>query len=111
MISGRNLWGWAKTPFFGKRRRWIGACIWEEVIMVAVKLLSVRKYLVFALVFFLIWLASLSQVYAVPPIKWKITGPEGGVVNCLASPDSTGTVVYAGCRGGIFKSIDAGEHW
>jgi photosystem II stability/assembly factor-like uncharacterized protein len=54
-------------------------------------------------------LTYLSPVQA--KIKWTISGPEGGQVKCLASPDATGTIVYAGCNGGVFKSTDAGEHW
>jgi len=43
--------------------------------------------------------------------KWKINGPEGGQVNCFTSPDATGTLIYAGSVGGVYKSTDAGEHW
>jgi photosystem II stability/assembly factor-like uncharacterized protein len=44
-------------------------------------------------------------------LKWTIKGPEGGQVNCFVSPDATGTLIYAGCSGGVYKSTDAGEHW
>jgi photosystem II stability/assembly factor-like uncharacterized protein len=44
-------------------------------------------------------------------LKWKIKGPEGGQVNCFVSPDATGTLIYTGCSGGVYKSTDAGEHW
>jgi photosystem II stability/assembly factor-like uncharacterized protein len=44
-------------------------------------------------------------------VNWKIFGPEGGQVNCFASPDATGTILYAGGDGGVYKSTDAGEHW
>jgi photosystem II stability/assembly factor-like uncharacterized protein len=44
-------------------------------------------------------------------INWQINGPEGGMVNCFVSPDATGTVIFAGCNGGVYKSTDAGEHW
>ncbi len=44
-------------------------------------------------------------------VKWTINGPEGGPVNCFVSSDVTGTVIYAGCDGGVWKSVDAGEHW
>ena len=57
----------------------------------------------------------LSLTYLVPvqagPVNWKIAGPEGGPVNCFASQDATGTLIYAGCYGGVYKSTDAGEHW
>lgn len=71
---------------------------------------SLRKSFVFTLSLFLACLVNLVPVHAVP-LKWEITGPGGGEIDCLASPDSTGTIVYAGCRGGVFKSTDAGEHW
>ncbi len=32
-----------------------------------------------------------------------------GELFCL--PDATGTVIFAGCNGGVYKSTDAGEHW
>jgi photosystem II stability/assembly factor-like uncharacterized protein len=44
-------------------------------------------------------------------LKWKIQGPEGGQINCFASPDANGTLIYTGCSGGVYKSTDAGEHW
>ena len=44
-------------------------------------------------------------------INWKIAGPEGGLVHCLASPDATGTLIFAGCYGGVYRSTDAGERW
>ena len=54
-------------------------------------------------------LAHFSPVRAA--LKWASKGPEGGQVNCFASPDATGTLIYAGCGGGVYKSTDAGEHW
>jgi photosystem II stability/assembly factor-like uncharacterized protein len=54
-------------------------------------------------------LAHYSPVRAA--LNWVSNGPEGGQVNCLASPDATGTLIYAGCGGGVYKSTDAGEHW
>jgi photosystem II stability/assembly factor-like uncharacterized protein len=59
---------------------------------------------------FLISLSYLVPVQA-GPINWKINGPEGGQVTCFASPDATGTLIFAGCAGGVYKSADAGEHW
>jgi hypothetical protein len=44
-------------------------------------------------------------------INWQIKGPEGGQVKCFVSPDATGTVIFAGGLGGVYKSTDAGEHW
>ena len=70
--------------------------------------LIVRCLLSFFLPFLLV-LAYGSPVAAA--INWKINGPEGGPVTCFASPDATGTLIYAGCDGGVYKSTDAGEHW
>jgi photosystem II stability/assembly factor-like uncharacterized protein len=64
---------------------------------------------VLLLLTFLLSLAYLVPVQAA--INWQINGPEGGLVNCFVSPDATGTVIFAGCNGGVYKSTDAGEHW
>ena len=71
--------------------------------------LIVRCLLSFFLPFLLV-LAYGSPV-AGRAINWTIDGPEGGPVNCFVSPDATGTLIYAGCNGGVYKSTDAGEHW
>ena len=77
------------------------------------KRLTIRKLAYAAVLLLLTFLLSLTYLVPVQaaPINWKIAGPEGGQVYCFVSPDATGTLIFAGCNGGVYKSTDAGEHW
>lgn len=43
--------------------------------------------------------------------QWIFSGPGGGPVSCLTAETIEGKVLYAGGRGGIWKSIDSGDSW
>lgn len=42
---------------------------------------------------------------------WMSNGPFGGVVTDLAIDPNDPSIVYAGTRGGVFKTVDGGERW
>jgi len=42
---------------------------------------------------------------------WTFSGPPAGPVNVFASQNAVGTVTYAGGQGGVWKTLDGGEHW
>jgi photosystem II stability/assembly factor-like uncharacterized protein len=78
--------------------------------------MKVPAKILFPLGVITLWLTFLSGAAFPAPVQaktvnWKVFGPEGGQVNCFASPDATGTILYAGGNGGVYKSTDAGEHW
>jgi photosystem II stability/assembly factor-like uncharacterized protein len=43
--------------------------------------------------------------------RWTRIGPEGGTVTALAAAPSRPGLIYAGTRGGVFRSPDAGRTW
>src|ERR1043166_2972359 len=42
---------------------------------------------------------------------WTRKGPEGGRVQALAIDPAKSLILYAGTDGGLFKTIDGGNHW
>ena len=57
-----------------------------------------------------IFLAGAPQVYAGID-TWTSQGPAGGHVNALAVDPVAPTIMYAGTRSGVFKTIDGGNAW
>jgi uncharacterized repeat protein (TIGR01451 family) len=47
----------------------------------------------------------------VPAPTWTSDGPAGGEVLAVAIDPLTPTTLYAGTRGGVFKSVDGGGSW
>ncbi len=43
--------------------------------------------------------------------EWTSQGPSGGQVYALAIDPATPSTLYAGADGGVYKSIDGGDHW
>lgn len=43
--------------------------------------------------------------------RWTRTGPDGGEVDVVAIAPDDPAVVYAGTRGGLFRSTNRGESW
>src|SRR5262245_32591479 len=56
------------------------------------------------------WLCGLGLVHAQSE-SWTSIGPPGGTVYALAVDPNTPSTIYAGTKGGVFKSSDGGVHW
>src|SRR5262245_56382941 len=56
--------------------------------------------------------AALAPAAAPASGVWQNTGPDGGVVRCIAPSPSDASVVYAGiANGGAYRSADGGVTW
>ena len=57
----------------------------------------------------------LFALFALPAVagtnRWTIKGPDGGIVIRLAFDPTDPTIAYAASDNGIFRSVDAGQHW
>jgi photosystem II stability/assembly factor-like uncharacterized protein len=60
----------------------------------------------------LAFLAAFAPFQEVRGDTWVNTGPDGGVVHCIATSPSDASVVYVGiANGGIYRSSDGGATW
>jgi photosystem II stability/assembly factor-like uncharacterized protein len=56
-------------------------------------------------------LALCLTASSVAAVQTASIGPEGGEITALAVDSSSASTVYAGTRGGIYKSVDHGQSW
>ncbi len=58
------------------------------------------------------FVAALSTAAAPATDVWQNTGPDGGVVPCIAPSPSDASIVYVGiAQGGVYRSADGGATW
>src|SRR5262245_4958395 len=62
------------------------------------------------------WVVALTCVVRVESVhaqseRWRSLGPEGGAAYALAIDPRSPSTLYAGTKGGVFKSDDGGSHW